>query len=125
MTDHGAQTAAGIRSVLETFSHTPKAHVQSFGCQLNFCDGEKYKGILQDLGYELIKVLGSEYPDMLKERYRLDEISEDALENMDNIARKRGFILSGNRIDYERTARAVLDEFRGGKIGRITLEYVK
>ncbi|MBQ5338921.1 MAG: tRNA (N6-isopentenyl adenosine(37)-C2)-methylthiotransferase MiaB, partial [Oscillospiraceae bacterium] len=53
MTDHGAQTAAGIRSVLETFSHTPKAHVQSFGCQLNFCDGEKYKGILQDLGYEL------------------------------------------------------------------------
>ena len=53
MTDHGAQTAAGIRSVLETFSHTPKAHVQSFGCQLNFCDGEKYKGILQDLGYVL------------------------------------------------------------------------
>ena len=53
MTDHGAQTAAGIRSVLETISQTPKAHVQSFGCQLNFCDGEKYKGILQDLGYEL------------------------------------------------------------------------
>ena len=44
---------------------------------------------------------------------------------MDNIARKRGIILSGNRIDYERTARAVLDEFRGGKIGRITLEHVK
>jgi len=43
----------GIRAVLETFTHTPKAHVQSFGCQLNFCDGEKYKGILQDLGYEL------------------------------------------------------------------------
>lgn len=42
-----------IRAVLETFSHSPKAHVQSFGCQLNFCDGEKYKGILQDLGYEL------------------------------------------------------------------------
>ena len=42
-----------IRAVLETFPHSPKAHVQSFGCQLNFCDGEKYKGILQDLGYEL------------------------------------------------------------------------
>ena len=53
MTDSGAQTREGIRAVLETFSHTPKAHVQSFGCQLNFCDGEKYKGILQDLGYEL------------------------------------------------------------------------
>ena len=53
MTDQGAQVREGIRAVLETFTHTPKAHVQSFGCQLNFCDGEKYKGILQDLGYEL------------------------------------------------------------------------
>lgn len=53
MTDQGAQVREGIRAVLETFTHSPKAHVQSFGCQLNFCDGEKYKGILQDLGYEL------------------------------------------------------------------------
>ena len=48
-----AQIGEEIRAVLETFPHSPKAHVQSFGCQLNFCDGEKYKGILQDLGYEL------------------------------------------------------------------------
>ena len=48
-----AQIREEIRAVLETFPHSPKAHVQSFGCQLNFCDGEKYKGILQDLGYEL------------------------------------------------------------------------
>lgn len=50
------------------------------------------------------------------------EVSEEAIVNMDNIARKRGFIMSGKRIDYERTGRTVLDEFRGGKIGRITLE---
>ncbi|MCQ2418039.1 MAG: tRNA (N6-isopentenyl adenosine(37)-C2)-methylthiotransferase MiaB [Oscillospiraceae bacterium] len=42
-----------IRAILNTFDHIPRAHVQSFGCQLNFCDGEKYKGVLQDLGYEL------------------------------------------------------------------------
>jgi ribosome biogenesis GTPase A len=59
---------------------------------------------------------------MLQERYRLDEVSKQAIENMDNIALKRGFIMSGKRIDYERTGRTVLDEFRGGKIGRITLE---
>ena len=53
MAENSMQIREGIRAVLETFSHTPKAHVQSFGCQLNFCDGEKYKGILQDLGYEL------------------------------------------------------------------------
>lgn len=104
----------------------PKFEDPQVGLDLAFCGSIKDDIIgVQDLGYELIKVLGNEYPAMLKERYRLDEISEDALENMDNIARKRGFILSGNRTDYERTARAVLDEFRGGKIGRITLEHVK
>lgn len=42
-----------MHTILCGFSHTPKAFVQSFGCQLNFCDGEKYKGILSDLGYTL------------------------------------------------------------------------
>ena len=41
---------------------------------------------------------------------------------MEAIARRRGFLLPGGRIDYERTARTVLDEFRSGKLGRITLE---
>ena len=44
---------------------------------------------------------------------------------MEAIALKRGFILPGKRIDYERCAKTVLDEFRGGKIGRITLEKVQ
>ena len=104
----------------------PKFEDPQVGLDLAFCGSIKDDIIgVQDLGYELIKVLGVDYPQMLQERYKLDEISEDALENMDNIARKRGFILKGDRIDYERTARAVLDEFRGGKIGRITLEHVK
>ena len=74
---------------------------------------------------KLIRVLGENYPELLKERYKLDDVSDETLENMDNVARKRGFIMSGGRIDYERTGRTVLDEFRGGKIGRITLEKVK
>jgi len=102
----------------------PKFEDPKVGLDLAFCGSIKDDIIgVQDLGYELIKVLGKEYPEMLRERYKLDEISEDALENMDNIARKRGFLLSGGRIDYERTARIVLDEFRGGRIGRITLEH--
>ena len=55
-------------------------------------------------------------------RYKLDEMSDDGLEAMEQIALKRGFIFPDKRIDYERTAKTVLDEFRGGKIGRITLE---
>ena len=41
---------------------------------------------------------------------------------MEAIAAKRGFIMAGKRIDYERTAKTVLDEFRSATIGRITLE---
>ena len=55
-------------------------------------------------------------------RYKLATLSETPLENMEAIAQKRGFILGGGRIDYERCARTLLDEFRSGRIGRITLE---
>jgi ribosome biogenesis GTPase A len=96
------------------------------GLNLAFCGSIKDDILgVQDLGFELIRVLGEAYPDLLQQRYKLDEVSEQAIENMDNIALKRGFIMSGKRIDYERTGRTVLDEFRGGKIGRITLEKVK
>ena len=101
----------------------PKFEDPNVGLNLAFCGSIKDDILgIQDLGYELIKVLGESYPQLLKERYKLDEISEEPIENMDNIATKRGFILSGKRIDYERTGRTVVDEFRGGVIGRITLE---
>ena len=101
----------------------PKFEDPDVGLNLAFCGSIKDDILgVQDLGYELIRVLGERYPDLLKERYKLDEVSDQAIENMDNIALKRGFIMSGKRIDYERTGRTVLDEFRGGKIGRITLE---
>ena len=101
----------------------PKFEDPDVGLNLAFCGSIKDDILgVQDLGYELIRVLGERYPDLLKERYKLDEISDQAIENMDNIALRRGFIMSGKRIDYERTGRTVLDEFRGGKIGRITLE---
>jgi ribosome biogenesis GTPase A len=48
--------------------------------------------------------------------------TESALAMMESIAVSRGFLMRGNRIDYERTARTVLDEFRGGRLGRISLE---
>ena len=101
----------------------PKFEDPNVGLNLAFCGSIKDDILgIQDLGYELIRVLGETYPELLMERYKLDEISDQAIENMDNIAIKRGFILSGKRIDYERTGRTVVDEFRGGKIGRITLE---
>ncbi len=77
---------------------------------------------------ELIEVLANRYPAQLAERYKLGaETLENLsgltpLEIMEAIATKRGFVMAGKRYDYERTARTLLDEFRGGLIGRITLE---
>ncbi|MGN0659581.1 MAG: ribosome biogenesis GTPase YlqF [Emergencia sp.] len=101
----------------------PKFEDPKAGLNLAFC-GSIRDEILDTatLAMELIGVLSESYPELLMERYKLEEISETPLETMENIALKRGFILPGKRIDYERCGRTVLDEFRGGKIGKITLE---
>ena len=101
----------------------PKFEDPEAGLNLAFCGSIKDEILdVATLALELIKVLQRDYPQLLKDRYKLDEIEEDALTNMENIALKRGFILQGRRIDYERCGKTVLDEFRSGKIGNITLE---
>jgi ribosome biogenesis GTPase A len=101
----------------------PKFEDRQTGLDLAFCGSIKDEIMdVETLALELIKVLLKDYRKLLSARYKIDEISEDGLEAMEQIARKRGFIFSGNRIDYERTANTVLDEFRAGTIGRITLE---
>ena len=103
-----------------------------------------YTGTIKDdilekveIAFSLLKYLLSEYQDRVIERYKLnkDEIlnilNQDAEENeniyevMQLIAKKRGAILSGGRIDDEKVAGIILDEFRSGKFGKITLEKVK
>lgn len=104
----------------------PKFEDPKAGLDLAFCGSIKDEILdIATLALELIKVLQPEYPELLKERYKLEELGESALETMELIAGKRGFIQSGKRIDYERTAKTVLDEFRAGTIGRITLEHCR
>ena len=101
----------------------PKFEDPDVGLNLAFCGSIRDEILdVETLCLELIKVLLQDYSSLLEARYKVEEISEDGLEAMEQIALKRGFIFSGKRIDYERTAKTVLDEFRGGKIGRITLE---
>ena len=75
-------------------------------------------------GLEMLDYLRPEYQGLLQERYKLneDELSQSAEELLLTIGAHRGYKVSGGRIDWERTARVILDEFRDGKIGRITLE---
>lgn len=104
----------------------PKFEDPKTGRNLAFCGSIKDDIMdIPTLGMELIGVLAERYPQLLKERYKLGEIAETPLENMENMALKRGCILPGKRIDYERIGRMVLDEFRASKIGRITLEIPK
>ncbi|MBR5452547.1 MAG: ribosome biogenesis GTPase YlqF, partial [Clostridia bacterium] len=67
------------------------------------------------------------YPALITERYKLDAsaAADESISDYDfflMIGKKRGFLISGGEIDTERTALMILDEFRGGKIGRITLD---
>ncbi|MBR2559753.1 MAG: ribosome biogenesis GTPase YlqF, partial [Firmicutes bacterium] len=104
----------------------PKFEDPEVGLDLAFCGSIKDEILDTDtLALELIGRLAEEYPALLMERYKLDKVEETPLENMEAIARKRGFILCGGRIDYSRCAGTVLDEFRSAKIGRITLEKAK
>lgn len=70
--------------------------------------------------------LREKYPALLASRYKLDGVPDwkdlPPYDLFERIGRKRGFLISGGEIDTERTAAILLDEFRGGKIGRITLE---
>lgn len=76
---------------------------------------------LGDLAYRLIGILKEHYPGLLQKRYGVEEEGE-IIEIIDAIALSRGALLPGKRIDYDRVSRLLLDEFRGGILGRISLE---
>ena len=86
---------------------------------------------VETLGCHLMAFLGTQYPNVLAESYRLKEVlAREAEENevaygyrlLEACAQKRGMRISGGEFDTERMARVLLDEYRGGKLGRFTLE---
>lgn len=76
---------------------------------------------IEELALKLVQKLQTNYAQCLMERYKLTQLSEDPLVNLDEIARKRGCVMRGG-IDYNRVAVMLLDEFRGGKLGGISLD---
>ena len=87
-----------------------------------------------DVAYQLLKFLYEEYKDKIILKYKLTEEEQnsiitqdgknDIINLMDIIAKKRGAIVSGGEVDYEKVANLILNDFRTGKIGNITLEQV-
>ena len=78
----------------------------------------------EELACALLTVLERDYKDRLIERYKLDDSAfcGDSWELLQTIGRKRGMLVSGGEVNTERAASTVLDEYRGGKLGRISLE---
>jgi ribosome biogenesis GTPase A len=79
----------------------------------------------QTLGINLMLRLSEFYPGRITERYKVTIAADmSGYELLSLAARKRGFLLSGGELDLERMSVILLDEFRGGKLGRITLESI-
>lgn len=71
----------------------------------------------------LLEVLRKNYPERLQERFKFKtELPETAADLMEAIGRKRGCLLRGGVIDFEKVQRIVLNEFRGGKLGVVSLD---
>jgi len=75
---------------------------------------------VEEIALSLVEILKSDYPNALKTRYDING-SGSSLGIMEDIAKKRNFILKDGDFDYERTAKTLLDDFRKGKLGKITL----
>lgn len=101
----------------------PKFEDQDVALNLAFTRAIKDEILdVETLALRLIEKLMVIEPEKLADRYKLDELGESGIETMDMIAQKRGFITGRKEIDYTRTATTVLNEFRTGKLGNITLE---
>ncbi|MEW9122526.1 MAG: ribosome biogenesis GTPase YlqF [Thermotaleaceae bacterium] len=101
----------------------PKFEDQQVGLKLAFTGAIKDEILdIETVALRLVGYLVETYREQIMERYKLDIVTEEELENLEAIAKNRGCIFSGGRMDYTRTANLILDEFRSGKIGRVTLE---
>lgn len=100
----------------------PKFEDQEVGLKLAFIGSIKDE-ILQteELAAELVKFLKESYPGVLEEKYSIPEV-QDTYECLANIAQSRHCLVRGSELDTEKAASILLDDFRGGKLGRITLE---
>lgn len=93
------------------------------GLNLSFTNAIKDEVVnIEDLTLKFIDIMKESYPKNLKERYGIGVEGLSPIEIYEAIGKKRGAIISGGEIDYTRVANIILNDFRSGKLGRITLE---
>ena len=78
---------------------------------------------IEELCHFFLAFMRDNYPENLTARYKIENFSElEGYEITELIGRKRGFVVSGGEINTERAANVIIDEFRGGLLGKVTLE---
>lgn len=105
----------------------PKFEDQKVGLMMAFIGSMKDEILnTEELAVELIRLLDANYPGVLEEKYRVEketEPAEDSYRMLERIACSRHCLLRGNELDTKKAAILLLDDFRSGRIGRLTLEY--
>ena len=102
----------------------PKFDDQTVGDRLAFIGSVKDEILdIETLAVRLLEVMKVDYPERLSERYKISNFSDkEAWEVLEMIGKKRGMMIRGGEIDTERVSVMLLDEYRGGKLGTISLE---
>lgn len=100
----------------------PKFEDQTVGLHLAFIGSIKDEILnTEELAAELIKLLCDYYPGVLQAKYEIEE-AEDPYQTLRFIAESRHCLLRGNELDTEKAAQLLMDDFRNGRLGRLTLE---
>lgn len=102
----------------------PKFEDREVGDKLAFTGAVKDEVTdIETLSCRLLETLSRTRPQAILNRYKIDSVDNlQGWEILELIGKKRGFLIKGGEINYERTAVMLCDEFRGGKLGNITLE---
>ena len=102
----------------------PKFDDPDVGLRLAFIGSVKDTILdIELIAARFLTIMNENYPERIKERYKLEFPPEsEEFERLEMLARKRGMLISGGEPDTERAAVMLLDEYRAGKLGRITLD---
>ena len=104
----------------------PKFEDPAVGDKLAFIGSVKDDILdVESLAVRFLEVMKNDYPERLTERYKITGFEDkEPYEILEMIGRKRGMLISGGEINTERAATTILDEYRAGKLGKITLDSI-
>ena len=117
-----------IRKGLELFDTPgilwPKIDNREVGLNLAYVGSIKDEIMdIEEIAFSLLEFLVKNYPLLLKNRYHIEFDEVETIDVMNMIAEKRGCLLKGNQFDYHKVSKIILDEYRRGTIGKISLEW--